>query len=198
MKHHDTRKDELPQGVFLNQLAQSILFAQDCHSILLFFAHKQPAVSHDSKEGAGVLDELALLLIIQKTENCRARREQKHVHLIFARNARVVGFNKDLAVLAGLEFLAAFVSGNAAANIGVSSLRIVVLVVQPQKSLSPEWTISQRGTGVQVTMRRLKTGGAPPLEGDVGGGQDAFGFEHHNLVEIRLLPHGAGEILPSL
>jgi hypothetical protein len=134
VKYHDSRKDELPNGVFVDQLAQA------CST------HEQPAVAYDAKERARVLGELALLLAVQKFQNGRARGEQKQVHLIFERNARIAGFNKDLAigfnkdltVLAALELLAACVSGNAAANLGVSGFRIVVIIVKPQQSLSPK------------------------------------------------------------
>jgi hypothetical protein len=118
VKNHDTRKDVLPKGVIINQLAQS------------FFAHEQPAVAHDAEKGAGILDELAAFTV-QKTENRSARREQEHVHLIFEQNARVVGFNGDSAVNTGLEFRAVFVPGDAAADLGVDLFRIFVFAVQP-------------------------------------------------------------------
>jgi hypothetical protein len=74
VKNQDFRKDELPNGVFGNQSKQAI------------FAQEQPAIAHNAKDGAGILDEFALILMVQKQKNSLARREQKQVHLIFEQN----------------------------------------------------------------------------------------------------------------
>jgi hypothetical protein len=74
VKNRYFRKDELPYGIFGNYLKQAI------------FAQEKPTIAHNAKDGAGILDEFALIFTVQKPENPLTRREQKQVHLIFEQN----------------------------------------------------------------------------------------------------------------
>ncbi len=78
-------------------------------------ADKKAAVAHNSKKGARIFDEFAMLIQVQKTKYRITSCEQIQVHLIFKQNARVIGLDNYLAVDAGAEILAVGISGNRAA-----------------------------------------------------------------------------------
>ncbi len=81
---------------------------------------------------------------------------------------------------------------NAAADARV--LRAVGMIVQPQKRFAP----AQESAVECKSSTRAPQLVVPPFKRDVRCWQYAIRFKHNNLVKIRLLSQGAGEILPCI